>query len=99
MNYINHGVSWVRLRLLPDTSQKSAYDSQKREELLKLSEELLNMTRDNNKNSEKIYETTYRLRKLTRELYPSKSDALFQMQDDLFIEQRRKNGYKWFGMK
>ena len=92
MNYINHGVSWVRLRLLPDTSQKSAYDSQKREELL-------NMTRDNNKNSEKIYETTYRLRKLTRELYPSKSDALFQMQDDLFIEQRRKNGYKWFGMK
>ena len=69
------------------------------EKMKQLSEGLLNHTRDPNKNSEKIYEINYELRKLAREHCPSKSDHIFQMEDDLFIEQRRKNNYKWFGMK
>lgn len=45
------------------------------------------------------YEQTYKIAKITRESFPmTEKTREFQRYDDMMIEQRRKNGYKPFGL-
>ena len=58
------------------------------------SEHLLKIIREKRPRGE-VYETTYDLRKSIRKLNPSETARIAQEKDDLYIEYKRKNGYKW----